>query len=148
MIYDIEQIKDILPHREPFIFVDRVTELEKGKSIVAFRKITGEEDFFKGHYPNRPIMPGVLQCECVFQAGALLIGSDMNVKGDMDKVPVVTRIQNVRFKKPIKPGDLLELKAEIVEKLGDVFVMKGSIRREGKTITMVEFCCTLAEIEL
>ncbi len=146
-VYDLARIQAILPHRDPFLFIDEVLELEPGKRIRARRKVTGREDFFRGHYPDRPIMPGVLLCECVFQAGALLIAAEVDMQKHSHKVPVVTRIKGAKFRKPVRPGDELEITAEITEQLNEHYYLKGQITCNGK-VASVEFGCTLAELEL
>jgi 3-hydroxyacyl-[acyl-carrier-protein] dehydratase len=118
----MEQILKAIPHRPPFLFVDRVIELSEDR-IRAAREISPDEDFFRGHYPGNPIMPGVLICESIFQAGAILLSS---IIGDVSGgVPVLTRIGNAKFKSMVKPGDTLELEAELVEKVSNAYFLKG-----------------------
>lgn len=110
MLMDKEQIKEIIPHREPFLLVDRVDELEIGKSIVATKFVTEDEYYFKGHFPRRPIMPGVLIVESLAQAGAIALLSMPENKG---KLAVFGAIKNARFKKQVVPGDILTLKVTL-----------------------------------
>ncbi len=110
MLMDKEQIKEIIPHREPFLLVDRVDELEIGKSIVATKFVTEDEYYFKGHFPGRPIMPGVLIVESLAQAGAIALLSMPENKG---KLAVFGAIKNARFKKQVVPGDILTLKVTL-----------------------------------
>jgi len=138
----MEQILKAIPHRPPFLFVDKVVELTETK-IKATKEISPEEPFFKGHYPGNPIMPGVLICESIFQTGAILLSSIIGYIGD--GIPVLTRINNAKFKNMVKPGDLLDIEAELVEKVSNAFFLKGSASVAGKTVVTVEFAVSLAK---
>ena len=108
----MEEILRAIPHRPPFLFVDNIVELTETK-IRTTKQISPEEPFFQGHYPGHPIMPGVLICESIFQTGAILLSK---IIGDAaDSIPVLTRISNAKFKSMAKPGDLLEIEAELLE---------------------------------
>jgi 3-hydroxyacyl-[acyl-carrier-protein] dehydratase len=145
MILDSEGIKKVLPHRDPFLFIDSVVSMDE-TSIQAQRKVTGEEDFFRGHYPHRPIMPGVLLCECIFQAGAIFLANALQLGDNGSKAtPVVTRINNVRLRSPVEPGDELAIEAKLKEELSGVFFMTGSIKKAGKRTVSLDFSCTLME---
>ena len=137
-----------IPHRPPFLFVDRILSLDE-TSISTERIIRTDEDFFQGHYPGRPIMPGVLLCECVFQAGALFLSKTLDLgEAAKSSSPAITRIQNVKFKAPVRPGDTLHITATLKEKMAQVFFMKGFITRDQKKVVTLEFACTLLEGEL
>jgi 3-hydroxyacyl-[acyl-carrier-protein] dehydratase len=110
MLLNKEQIKEIIPHREPFLLVDQVEEMEEGKSITATKFVTEDEYYFQGHFPGRPIMPGVLQVESLAQAGAIAVLSMPEHKG---KLAVFGSIKNARFKRQVVPGDVLTLKVTL-----------------------------------
>lgn len=134
-------VEALLPHRPPFLFLDELLELSES-GVRARRTVRGDEPQFLGHYPGRPIMPGVLLCEAVLQAGCCLMahrsGAGMP-KGD----PVVTRMGEVKFKRMVVPGDVLEISAEHVEtKLGAHF-MKGQVRVGGKIAASLEFAVSI-----
>ncbi len=137
-----EDILNAIPHRPPFLFVDEIVE-QTGDHIVARKRIDPEEEFFKGHYPDYPIMPGVLVCECVFQAGAILMSKKYpNLAG---QVPVLSRIQNVKFKNPVFPGSVLDIRVDYVDQAGPSHSLKGQEQVDGKTAATVEFTVMLLE---
>lgn len=138
---DPDFIQNRIPHREPFLWLDRVTELDS-TSITAEKTISSELDVFRGHYPDYPIMPGVILCEAVFQAGALLISEAIKDE-NWDGVPVLTRIINAKFKREVRPGDVITITASLKERLSSAWFMKGSIKVAGKVAVKVEFSCAL-----
>jgi len=141
----MEDVLNAIPHRPPFLFVDKIVELTETK-IKTTKEISPEEPFFKGHYPGNPIMPGVLICESIFQTGAILLS---NIISDIsDGTPVLTRISNAKFKNIVRPGATLEIEAEVVEKVSNAFFLKGKASVEGKTAVTVEFGVTLAKSEI
>jgi 3-hydroxyacyl-[acyl-carrier-protein] dehydratase len=132
-----------IPQREPFLFIEKVVDRTEN-SLTTSKKLTGEEDFFRGHFPGRPIFPGVLMCEAVFQTGALL----MALKGEgasSTKTALVTRIGSTKFKNMARPGDQLQITVDFVEMLANAAFMKGKITADGKTIMTIEFAATLVE---
>ena len=131
-----------IPHRPPFLWLDRVLELDD-ESIRAQKTIPADLDIFKGHYPDYPLMPGVLLCEAVFQAGALLIGELLKDDLEISGVPVLTRINGAKFKREVLPGDTIEIRAALKEQLGSAWFLKGSVRVGGKVAVLVEFACAL-----
>ncbi len=144
---DFKEIAELIPHRPPFLWVDRVLELQSDQ-IRAEKEIPADLELFQGHYPDYPIMPGVLLCEAVFQAGALLIASDLKaVENDSvaKMVPVLTRINNAKFKREVKPGDRIEMLVRLTEKIGPAWFLHGTLRVNGKVAVKVDFACTLIE---
>jgi 3-hydroxyacyl-[acyl-carrier-protein] dehydratase len=129
----IPDILDLIPQRPPFLFVDKVTVLEDHKISTTLR-ITGEEDFFKGHFPGNPIMPGVLLQEALFQSGAALMAGKSG-----GGLGVVTRVQNAKFKNIVRPGDTLEMEVELTDSLANASYMKGTTRVNGKVVLVIEF---------
>ena len=128
-------IIELIPQRPPFLFVDKVLDWNE-KSIKTTLKLTGEEDFFKGHFPGNPIMPGVLLQEAIFQTGAAFMA--LANKGQSG-LGVVTRVQNAKFKSMVKPGDTLEMAVELTEAISNASYMKGTTKVEGKTVLVIEF---------
>ena len=136
-------IAERIPHRPPFLWLDRVVAIDEA-AIRAEKTLPEDLDVFRGHYPDYPLMPGVLLCEAVFQAGAVLL-SELLRQGpeadDSGSVPVLTRILGARFKREVRPGDRLEIRAALVERMGPAWMMKGSVRVGGKVAVQVEFVC-------
>ncbi len=134
-----------IPHRPPFLWLDRVLEITH-ETIRAEKLVPPDLEIFQGHYPEYPLMPGVLLCEAVFQAGALLIGEllrkEPSVTGNAENsVPVLTRILGAKFKREVHPGDMLEISTTLVERMGPAWLLKGSVRVHGKMAVQVEFAC-------
>ena len=137
--------EEILPHRPPFLFVDEIVSLE-AQRIRARKKIDPGAEVFKGHFPAFPLMPGVLVCEALAQTGALLVAHLEGGAIPAGKVPVLTRMNNVRFKHMVRPGDTLELEAALKEKLGGAYFLEAAARANGKLAVSLEFACTIAPI--
>ena len=112
-----EQIKEVIPHREPFLLVDEILELEAGKKAIGLKKLTGEEDFFKGHFPDYPVMPGVLIVEALAQVGAVAV---LSLEANKGKIAFFAGIDKFRFKKQIRPGDELRLEIELSKVRGPI----------------------------
>jgi len=128
------EITDLIPQRSPFLFVDKIVE-RNDKTIHTQYLVKGKEDFFQGHFPGNPIMPGVILQEAIFQSGAALMSQLSSGAG----LGVVTRVQNAKFKSMVKPGDLLEMEVELVESLSNAHYMKGVTKVSGKTVLIIEF---------
>lgn len=136
-----DEIKSAIPHREPFLLVDEVVERSE-RRIVCRKTFTGEEFWYTGHYPEFPLTPGVLLCEAAMQAGAVLLSRF--IKEGQGGVPVATRMNNVKFKTMVLPGDTIELDVELVEQLADAFFMKAKVTVGGKIAATFDFACKLA----
>lgn len=137
------EIYERIPHRPPFLWVDRIISIDH-ESIVAEKYFPPELEIYDGHYPNHPITPGVILCEAVFQAGALLISDLLKKEGKtVNGVPVLTRIYGARFKRSIKPGETVRLTAHLQEVIGAAWLLKGKVLIGDKTAVSVEFGCTL-----
>ncbi|BCZ48266.1 3-hydroxyacyl-[acyl-carrier-protein] dehydratase FabZ [Clostridium gelidum] len=134
---NIQEIKEILPHRYPFLLVDRVIEMEIGekKFVRAYKNVSANEEFFNGHFPVEPVMPGVLILEALAQAGAVAILSMDEFKG---KIPLFAGTNKVRFKSKVVPGDKLELYCEITRLKGPIGIGKGIATVDGKTVCEAE----------
>ncbi len=141
----MEDVLNTIPHRPPFLFVDKIVELTDNK-IKATREMSSDESFFQGHFPGNPIMPGVLICEAIFQAAGILLSNILGGVGG--GTPVLTRISNAKFKNMVRPGDLLELQAEVVETVSNASFMKGSASVAGKTAVTVEFAVSIVKAEI
>ncbi len=138
----MEEFLQYIPHRPPFLFVDRVVSATKD-SIKTQKEVKAEEPFFKGHYPGRPIMPGVLILESVFQSGAILMGK--RIAGGENRIPVVTRVNHVKFKHAVLPGDTLEIEVNLTEWVDPACFMSGKVIVNGKTAATVDFAVMLVE---
>ena len=131
---DIVEIQKILPHRYPFLLIDRVTELEPAKHIVAYKNVTIGEPVFQGHFPGHPIYPGVMIIEGMAQAGGVLAFksmSDAHQAGIENKVVYFMSIDGAKFRHPIRPGDRLEYRLEVLKHKGNIWVLKGEACVDG-----------------
>ncbi|HBO43261.1 MAG TPA: beta-hydroxyacyl-ACP dehydratase [Planctomycetaceae bacterium] len=138
-----DEILAAIPHRDPFLLVDQIVERTDSK-IVCTKTFSGKEDFFAGHYPGYPLVPGVLLCEAAMQAGAILLSGCLAQEAP-GKVPVATRINDVRFKRMVRPGETIRMEVELVERLSGAFFMKAKSTVDGKTAVRFEFACTATE---
>jgi len=143
---DIKEILDHLPHRYPFLLVDRVVDFEIGKSIHAYKNISINEPFFTGHFPHHPVMPGVLIMEALAQAAGILSFKTMGAKPDDDSVFYFVGIDNARFKKPVLPGDQLHLHVEIVRQMRGIWKYKVEARVDGEVAAQAELMCAQREV--
>ncbi len=141
---DIKAIEAILPHRYPFLLVDRVISQEGGKKLVAVKSVTVNEPFFAGHFPGHPVMPGVLILEALAQAAALLAKGSM--PGDTsNKVTYLMGIDNARFRRPVIPGDRLELHVEVTKNKGSIWKERGVAYVDGEIAAEAEFMAMLVD---
>jgi 3-hydroxyacyl-[acyl-carrier-protein] dehydratase len=143
---DIHQILKQLPHRYPFLLVDRVLEIDKGKSIRALKNVTINEPFFEGHFPHRPVMPGVLMLEALAQAAALLAFDALDTSPTDDMVYYFAGIDNARFKQPVEPGDQLILHVELLRMKAGIFKFKARADVDGKPAVEAELTCAMRKI--
>ena len=144
---DIHQILKMLPHRYPFLLVDRVLQLDKGKSIVALKNVTINEPFFNGHFPHRPVMPGVLMLEALAQAAALLSFHTMDVVPDENTIYYFAGIDGARFKRPVEPGDSLTLMVELDRMKAGIFKFKAKAMVGAELAVEAELMCTMRRID-
>ena len=143
---DINQILRKLPHRYPFLLVDRVIEIEKGVRIKALKNVTMNEPFFQGHFPARPVMPGVLMLEALAQAAALLSFDALDTDPGDDTVVYFAGIDSARFKRPVGPGDQLILEASIDRHKSGIYRYKARASVDGATAVEAELMCTMRKV--
>jgi len=143
---DRDAILSAIPHRPPFLFVDRIVELSE-RRIVTETRADPTADFFRGHYPGEPVMPGVLLCECCFQAGVLLISHRVDGWSAGDGTPVLTRIGDARFKHIVRPGDLLRAEVTLDDELDSAYFLTGRLTTGDHSVLRVTFSCMLARRE-
>ena len=143
---DIHQILKLLPHRYPILLVDRVLELETGKSIKALKNVTINEPFFMGHFPKHPVMPGVLMIEAMAQAAALLSFSTLGVTPDDKTVYYFAGIAGARFRRPVGPGDQMIMDVSLLRMKAGIFKFKGVTRVDGNIACEAELMCTMRTV--
>lgn len=134
-LYSTKQIMEIIPHRQPFLLIDTIEELEEGKRAVGKKCVSYNEPFFAGHFPNEPVMPGVLIIEAMAQVGAVAILSRPENKG---KTAYFAGINNAKFKNKVLPGDVLDLELEIIKEKGPIGIGKGTAKVNGKLAASAE----------
>jgi len=144
---DINQIKQYLPHRYPMLLVDRVLHWESGKSISAIKNVTANEEFFNGHFPNKPVMPGVLMIEAMAQAAALLSFLTAGLKPDESTLVYFLGIDNARFKRPVEPGDQLKLEANIIKVTRGIWKYKARATVDGQLAVEADMMCTIRHVD-
>lgn len=143
---DIHQILKKLPHRYPILLVDRVLEVEKGKRIKALKNVTINEPFFNGHFPHRPVMPGVLMVEALAQAAALLAFETLDITPDDSTVFYFAGIDGVRFKRPVEPGDQLTLEVTLDRMKSGIYKFKAKASVGDELAVEAELMCTMRKI--
>ena len=137
----LESIHAAIPHRAPMLLVDEIVSQEED-SIVCRKSFSADEFFFQGHYPDQPIVPGVILCEATVQSGAILLSSKMKQQSG---VPVLTRMTDVKFKNMVKPGDTIEMSVKIDDIVSSAFYLTGVAKVNGKVAARLSFTCTVAE---
>jgi 3-hydroxyacyl-[acyl-carrier-protein] dehydratase len=140
---DIHEILKYLPHRYPFLLVDKVLNCDPGKSITALKNVTINEPFFAGHFPHHPVMPGVLVIEALAQAAALLTLKTANMQTDQNSVYYFVGIDGARFKRPVQPGDQLILQAAILRERIGIWKYSAKAEVDGRTVAEAELMCTV-----
>lgn len=136
-------IMALIPHRPPFLWIDRIISYEEG-SMIAEKDIPEDLDIFKGHYPEHPILPGVILCEALFQTGALLIARMLQDAAETEHgIPVLTRIGGARFRRAVGPGSTIRMQVHLKEKVAGSWFLKGILRVKEKIAVQVDFSCTL-----
>jgi 3-hydroxyacyl-[acyl-carrier-protein] dehydratase len=142
---DIKEIQTYLPHRYPFLLVDRIIEIESGTKAIGIKNVTVNEEFFQGHFPGQPIMPGVLIIEAMAQVGGILaFRSGVN----MGKAVYFMSIEKAKFRKPVVPGDQLRLEIHILQQRGNVWRFSGNATVEGKVAAEAEFTAMVTDKEI
>jgi len=141
---EIREILARIPHRYPFLLIDRAEEYRPGESIVGIKCVTFNEEFFQGHFPGNPVMPGVLVIEALAQTGAVLMSKtlDVDVEG---KAIMFMSIDEARFRQPVRPGDVLKLHVEVLKTRGDIYKFKGRALVGGKVVAQAEFAAMVVE---
>lgn len=137
---DITQIKEIIPHRYPFLLIDKMLEVVEGQKAIGIKNVTANEEFFNGHFPDYPVMPGVLIVEALAQVGAVAMLKKEENKG---RLAFFTGIDNCRFKRQVKPGDQLRLEVEIVRVKGPIGKGKGTATVDGELVCEAEIMFAL-----
>jgi 3-hydroxyacyl-[acyl-carrier-protein] dehydratase len=137
---DIQKIQSLLPHRYPFLLVDRVIESEPGKRLVAIKNVTVNEPFFQGHFPSKPVMPGVLLIEAMAQATGLLAMESAEVP--KEAIYYLVGVDKARFKSPVVPGDQVHLEVEVIKNRREIWVFAATAKVDGKMVASAEIMCT------
>ncbi len=134
----VNEIRQFLAHRYPFLLVDKVTQLERGRSLTAIKNVTINEPFFNGHFPQNPIMPGVLIIEAMAQATGLLSFRTLSDEPRSDILFMLVGVDKVKFKKPVVPGDQLELRVNLIRHKGNIWIFETEARVDGKVVAAAE----------
>ncbi|MDC0500696.1 3-hydroxyacyl-ACP dehydratase FabZ [Burkholderiales bacterium] len=143
---DINEIMKVLPHRYPFLLIDRVVSFDPNETLVATKNVTINEPFFQGHFPGHPVMPGVLIIEAMAQTAALLAFKSLDIIKPEDHVVYFVGIDQARFKKPVVPGDRLIITAEIVRNLKGIWKFAVKAEVDGKLVSEAVLMCTMREV--
>ena len=144
---DINQIQEILPHRYPFLMIDRVIEVDPGKTLTAIKNVSVNEPFFEGHFPHHPLFPGVLMLECIAQASAILASLMIDATASGKNVYLFAGVDKARFKRPVGPGDQLFIDIEFVKHVKTLWRCDGTITVDGQVACSADVLFTHREIE-
>lgn len=144
-LLDVQAIEALIPHRYPFLLIDRVLELDPMKSIRAVKAVSFNEPWFMGHFPGHPVMPGVLVVEALAQAGAILVCYSMTPEERQGSVTYFMGIDSARFRKPVTPGCMLELRCQVVKAKGAIFKQRGEAWVDGQLVAEADFMAMLAK---
>lgn len=143
---EIQEIMQHLPHRYPFLLIDRVLSCDPGKEILALKNVTINEPFFSGHFPHYPVMPGVLIIEAMAQASAILAFKSFDLKSDANSVYYFVGIDEARFKKPVTPGDQILIKAQVVRNLRGIWKFSAQAMVGDALVSEAELMCTMKNL--
>lgn len=144
-IYTVEDIMQVLPHRYPFLLVDRLEVEVPGEKGVGLKNVTMNEEFFQGHFPGNPVMPGVLQIEAMAQTAGALVMLSMEDCKDQKAGVFFMSIDGVKFRKPVKPGDQLRMHVEKIKERGKVYVFRGESKVDDKVVSEAEFTAMIVK---
>ena len=139
-----QDIESRIPHRAPMLLVDEISSISDTE-IVCTKTFDEDEPFLQGHFPDYPLVPGVILCECCLQAGALLLSDIASLEGNI--VPIATRMDGVKFKKMVRPGDTVEIQAKLNEQISNAFYMTGKMTLNGKLAVRLDFACSVASTD-
>ena len=140
---DINEIMKILPHRYPFLLVDRVIEVETGKRIVGIKNVTVNEPFFRGHFPGHPVMPGVLIIEAMAQVAGVLVLS--SIPDRKTKLVLLASVEEAKFRKPVRPGDQLRIEMKVIKRKATIAKMSGTASVDGVVVSEAIMMCMLTD---
>ena len=143
---EVDRIKDMIPHRDPFLLVDQVRDIKHGESCVGVKNVTGEEDFFRGHFPGHPIMPGVLIVEAMAQTAGVLVVATLGKESEGKLVYFMT-VDEARFRKPVLPGCVLELHVELQRSKRNVYKFKGVAKVDDVVVSQATFSAMIVDRE-
>ena len=144
---DIHEIKNLLPHRYPFLLLDRVLEVVEGEKLVALKNVTINEPFFAGHFPHRPVMPGVLMLEAMAQASAILASFDLDEVDTTNRLYYFTAIDKARFKRPVEPGDQLIFEVKTVRRIRNMWKCEGVAKVDDQVAAKAELMFTYQDVD-